>query len=60
MTRSGPFPTPDDQMNNRDAWGLHDQDGPTGIPWTKPEPEAEGLKELSDVAGRNVKRRFEG
>lgn len=48
------------QMVDRDAQGF-DLHGPaTGIPWTTPEPEPEGPKELGEVAGRNVKRSFEG
>lgn len=67
MTRSGPFPEPparspstkDRQMIDRDQKGAA-QHGLKPYPWGPPAPKPEGPKELDEVAGRNVKRGFEG
>lgn len=68
MTRHGRFPDSpprspplgDWQMADRDAEGFAQHGPATGIPWDKPELEPEGPKELGKVAGRNVRKGFEG
>ena len=60
MTRRGPFPSPADKpMNDRDDEGFAQHGPATGIPWSKPEPEPEGPKELDEVTARNIRKAFE-
>ncbi len=59
MTRDDAFPDLDKAMRERDDAGMDQQGGPTGIPWTKPEPEPEGPKELDEKTLANIRRAFQ-
>ena len=59
MTRSGPFPGPDENMHRRDEWGLKDQGGSTNIPWTKPDPEPATPVQPSDEVLENIRKAFQ-